>query len=511
MAAEGNCEQIFYPPWGFTKPQWDKIKAYYAADSHRNHELEIVHAIYGGLALPAHYNRLEAHIAGQTSDRRVHLTLHHKDDPQKTVHLKDVNFNQWLIESSRLPDPGSPKGWAGLDPQTRIEICQNELARWSVKLKTREGQDQWNGQRTAPGLDISGDRECDEIELINNCTTSWGFEIKVWVNGAMYHGSVKIPQQVYRTLCREQAGAWARQGWFDPNDQEGRECGLLGDGVNNSFRFSAGIYGSEHHADPRITIDLNRYRSLSNAHPPSRHDIKPDNGKIDYRRWGDDKEYVEKPFARHLVMDADATAKTPGQFVSPPDTYAEVQSHAPRFKLPDFKPNGVYTVYEPTSKAHYAQLADLTTAVIHRTEQNLDEVILERSSPCHPLELHRIVLGNLDLATIREKGKFFTLDRFCFNPRPTSDLYCPKWKPAVERYGHARQTPYGFLLAQPPDQGQNRGVFIQPESWGVERAVLSFEGSGRNVLVIDLISFERIVPVWQGRIDLSARFVERTT
>ena len=73
--------------------------------------------------------------------------------------------------------------------------------------------------------------------------------------------------------------------------------------------------------------------------------------------------------------------------------------------------------------------------------------------------------------------------------------------PAVEANGTAELSLYAFLLAENVGDGSDKALFIQPESWGIERAIMSFDES-RTQLSIDLISFERIIPVWQGLVGL---------
>lgn len=414
--------------------------------------------------------------------------------------FEDMNLRQLLVVSSRPEkiDASEPTDWCDVDPQTRLEVCQNDLSRWSVTLKSHTPVPEWDGARTPQGL--RGHEWCDAIELVNNCTTSQGFELKVWTQGRLLHGSFAFDPQIYRLLCRRQAGTWAHQGWEgEPNS------GLLDPGAavdehkNPSF---AQVYHAEQKAHASVRLDLGRYRRLVDQRDLWEGEIHRTTGPVQYRRWVDTAEYFDKPFVRHLVMDRNASREDSRAYIDPPALYEDVQAESPSFKLPQCQASGIYNPLEPVEKKFYSQLADLTRAEIRCTSSKLHELTLVR--PCaQELDLHRIVIGNLDLRKVPGYPRSLVIDRFCYAPRPTSMLYDDTWRPpAHEEAGDSPSAMYACLLAQGGDWDENSGTFLQPESWGVERAILSRTPGGRH-LVIDLMSFEHIVPVWQGYIDLN--------
>ncbi|MCH7876411.1 MAG: IPT/TIG domain-containing protein [Gemmatimonadetes bacterium] len=405
------------------------------------------------------------------------------------IRIRNMSWRQLVPESSKRPAANST--WENInDPQARLEICQMELARWSVVLK--------EGGQVQGQLSITGDAWCKKIEIVNNCTTSWGFEVKITdTNDVGYHASITLPQEQYFALCRAQAGAESRQG-FDPPAGVPQVDSRLAF-PNNSPTFKDVYYAAEH-ARADVTLDMDRYRTVT-ATPVNNQDINVSQGNIDYQRLRPaNSEYFEKPHVRHLVMRPDATQANPRQFLVPPTTYAAVQANTPGFMVPSFWPNGVYMIPQPTELSHYTQLRDLKKWSLHRTDVGLYEIVLARDpTPGNQLELHHVVLGNLDLRALRTNTGLYTLDRFCYAARHTSTDYDPAWRPAILTTGGVKRARYGALLGG--RQGTTaRYVFVLPEAYGVERAVLQF--TNPTTLIIDLISYERIVPVWQGTLTL---------
>ncbi len=402
-------------------------------------------------------------------------------------------------------NPGNYR-WEDLDPQQRLEICQSELSRWSVMLKTAQGQRKWRNRRKAPGIKIINADWCESIELTNNCTTSKGFELKIKVynpNGDLddYHGSFVIPQFPYQQLSRIQAGAWARQGfnakWDGPPGREANH-GLIDPqrypSPETNPTFGMIYWEKRFSARDQIRIDLNRYRDLDGRSRPKEYKVKINKGKIIYQRWGKDAEYYTKPHLRRLVISPKRERKP----IDPPKRYGEIlRKKEGLFKLPVFRSDGLYDVLHKEVKIqkNYPTLKKLTRASLRKTKAKKYELQLINKKPRAKKELHRIVIGNIDLDTIPRYPEYFTLHRFSFCPRQTSSLYDPNWRPCNEELTQ-KSALYACVLAEGPD---DNAIYIQPESWGIERAILSREDDD---LVIDLISYERIVPVWQGRIKL---------
>ncbi|MEO0445101.1 MAG: hypothetical protein AAF191_03380 [Verrucomicrobiota bacterium] len=476
---------LFEPHTKFTPETWRNFYTYFAGESASPSKWEIISSIYGGEPLTRYLANFDFDIANKETCK-VDIKIRHGDYPKEPIEIEGMNFAQLLVESSQVPAVDS--NWSKIDPQTRVEICQNELSRWSVIVKSDKPVEEWGGQRVPPGLRIRNDDWVDKIEIVNNCTTSKGFELKMKIGPTTYHSSFVIPPAEYRRLCQEQAGAWARQGWSKQNEEQ--PSGLIDP---SSGPYFSDIYQSEKHSLPEIQFDLNRYRTITKDQTPQTLPILVQYGEIDYRRWGKptDGEYYQKPWVRHLVMHP-----TESRFITPPSTYREILEDPNRFRLPDFEESGIYNVLKPTTKTHYGELAKLSQCVIKETESGLLEISLTNPDAfAADLDLHRIVLGNISMDLIPTYPDYYTFNRFCYNPRPTTSYYDHAWKPAHKT---GEEAPYAFVLGRTRDDDPNTGVFIQPESWGIERCILSFADADRSVLVVDLMSFERIVPVWQG-------------
>ena len=48
-------------------------------------------------------------------------------------------------------------------------------------------------------------KEISRVELVNNCTTVTGFEIRIVYWGEIYHGSFNIDSEVYKKLSQFQS------------------------------------------------------------------------------------------------------------------------------------------------------------------------------------------------------------------------------------------------------------------------------------------------------------------
>lgn len=496
-----------YDDWSAAKKK--EIVEYYPCEI--SWEKAITH-LYGGKALSGFVTKLKIDTT-DTFNRIVTITLYSTFGETQICNL---SFKQLLVESSyRYGDRANNHigdwqndGWTKINYQQRLEICQNELSRWSVVIIDVNKKEWPNG--IPDSIKVKNGSWIQRLEIINNCTTSKGFELKIRFEDEDYHGSFQIPQKVYRTLCEVQAGAWASQGWGYPNNdsyspEEGTP-GLLSsekkpDKINNpTFDH---IYNSHENANENVLIDLEEYRMMVLG---SAKEFTPvvNRGEINYKRWGGKKEeYFQKPKVRGLVTDLKKIKS-----IDPPITYGQVinpESKNGIFRLPKFGEDGLYNVREPVPKNKYHQLNLVEKVVIiQSTYKGLVEIEIRFAISEYKTDLHKIIIGNINLESNEITNNFLTIDRFCFNPRKTVSHYNDEWLPAAEKFGSEKKAVYAFLLGAERSYENKYGsfkghVFIQPESWGLERAILKREG---DLLTIDLISYERIVPVWQGTINL---------
>ncbi|WP_299675854.1 hypothetical protein [uncultured Tenacibaculum sp.] len=440
--------------------------------------------IYGGINITVLFNEILFEIIDE-ENLIVNVQLlgnHHKN-----LKINNISFRQLTVESSNNFLENPKKGWKNLSTQQRLEICQQELSRWSLILK--------ENNVIFGKAAIENHEEFSHIEIINNCTTSEGFELKLKLNNELYHGSFNMPCSVYNKLCEIQAGSHAKQGWYVNWDRTNmkieKDHGLIDHTTyphqENNPAFSQIYWEAEAHTRSSVKIDLDIYRTVLNT--ISSGNITINFGEINYNRWdevlGNGNEYYTKPHVRKLIGD-----KVTFQFKEPPVTYEELYNDSYNLLLPLFLQNGLYDITSLKEKDHYSQLAHVNSFQLLELENQLHEIVLVNVN-ANDRELHKIVLGNIDINSIPEYPNFLTIDRFCFSPRPTKSYYDKNWKPSS--IINQENTMYSFLLT-------NENSFIQPEGWGIERAILS---KNNGNIVIDLISYERILPLWQGELNMN--------
>ena len=462
-------------------PRWDTFQDHYGADATKQ---QIIDNVYGGAALDSLFSDFQL----ETNERDLEnlaatLRLLSTDQKSPSLTLENVSLRQFLIAGlpsiDYLPWNGRDN-WDALDPQYRLELCHSEVCRWSIFLK-RHGT-------VADGIVAHGHERFSDIELVNNCTTTDGFEFRVVRDGQTYHGSFGAKRNqleyLYRRLSQWQAGSVAHQS----RSIEGAGPSFFGYYFNPIPTNSSGQLDPEFRRD----IDLNRYREsiVSETILP----IIINRGIIDYERWGPDAEYNTKPNTRRLLA-AFNGVNAP----NPPATYAEIETSS-SIAFPNFQHTGIYDLSHLVTKTTLPSLYGLNECVLRRLADSRVEIELRRNGVAGQYDLRRIVVGNIDLNEIPVYPSFWTLHRFGYGARDTVMNYNEAFRPPSEPLEISH---YGYQLGGEgtPDSATN---YICPEGFGVERAILSWSCSARSQLVVDLISFERILPLWQGTIDIGS-------
>lgn len=490
-----------------------------------NLELDLTDAqirknVYGGLPLTKLYSGIE--ITADASDLEkargtIRLEAAENGPVEKDLIIKDVSLRQFLIAGlpycneihGNCPVSGEWDGydnWTSLDPQYLLELCHSEISRWSLFFIKESKKDPKKGiavgDFTKEKLSGAG-KDFSRIEIVNNCTTAIGFEFRIRYKGLLYHGSFGMKgllSPVYEKLSKYQAGTWAQQGRSLPEPYS--DVNFFSGFYNKSLGWS-GMSSSTHDVDSpgkTMEIDLTRYlkgatRILGSTFS-ERVDVTRE--EICYQRWGKGTEYEEKPQKRRLILGIHRDGNPPSY--EPPLTYQQVYS-ADSIDLPDFSIQGVYQVDESVSKTCYKILPEFDQCSVSRLTNGAYCLEIHRQGGEGGFEFRRIVFGNLDLENIpkynskKPEKSFWTMHRFGYGARDTTQLYQKKFP-----LPHGAKTPahFGYLLAGTKQSAASARHYICPESFGIERAIFTWEP--KNVLVIDLISFERILPVWQGRI-----------
>ena len=497
---------------------------------------QIMGKVYGGKPLSDLYTHIELVEARKVPKQKLKqhrlwadISLVAKQGSSRpSLVLECVSIRQFLVAglpyiqcgtSEGCPHSGDWDGenhWFDLHPQYRLELCHSEISRWSLFFKEND--------TFADGItsgQVSGDEGITRIELVNNCTTSRGFEFRITLKDEdtghedVYHGSFgndTMLDTIYRDFSQLQAGALAEHFKGIPRGNQHPSFGF--DDTDIYFNF-AGWNGIDRNPSGKgqgapentIAVQLSRYLGDKSFVQPTvaYPTISLNYGEIKYDRWGGG-EYYDKPKSRNLMIEIESASGETSK--TPPRTYQQVYD-ANEIKLPDFPPRGIYNIANPQPKRGYARLAELSRCTSSLMDNRWLWLELHRISGEGDFEFRRIVFGNLDITKIPAykpkdpKNSFWTMHRFGFGARNTRQVYNENF---VLPHEESDPVHFGYLLAGTSRDPSHADHYICPESFGVERAIFTWEP--KNVLVIDLISFERILPVWQGRIKFPKNYFD---
>lgn len=488
---------------------------------------KIIDLVYGGKPLKPLYSEIVfSATEEQVTNLRANICLSPKSQAGvKPLKLRNVGLRQFLIAGfpwlhngtkEGIPGPSSWDGedrWNELHEQYRLELCHSEISRWSVFFKQSD--------KLAESLDpndIEDHEQFETIELVNNCTTWWGFEFRVKFNGDIYHGSfgskpnTNVLQEFYSALSRQQAGSYARQ-TEKLAGQHSPYYPSFGFATDTDIYSNFDGWGPDKKANPSNTIDIDLNRYYQGTTPlETRSDIKVyiNDKKIHYDRWGDESEYLKKAKKRRLMISRIGQGEDAVKTKNPPETYAEVYE-SESITLPNFSTNGVYQINDPVRKQGYGWLRELKTCSISPQSNGLFTLELLRTADTSNFELRRIVFGNINLKDKvpvynprQPEETIWTLDRFGLGARNTSMTYDTTFIPP---HGETTPSHFAYILAGSSQDPKDAIKYVCPEPFGVERAIFAWANPEKTKLVIDLMSFERILPVWQGEIDLPSELL----
>ena len=116
---------------------------------------------------------------------------------------------------------------------------------------------------------------------------------------------------------------------------------------------------------------------------------------------------------------------------------------------------------------------------------------------------YEIVLGNLDLALMNEQvlcGFLFGVNTYLTNIRNNSTPHNIGFDPT--QYPDDKK-PYLYLI------NKETGEWVNNQFKGVEKVYISYDDIDKDILTINVLSYERIVPVWMAKVKLPEEFVEQ--
>ena len=168
---------------------------------------EIVERIYQGKPLKQLYSHIEftaskKQLKKTSADIRLYAD---KDGKVKEdLVIENVSLKQFLVAGLPYNQCGTLEGcpvsgpwdgnghWDEFHQQYRLELCHSEISRWSLFFMEENKKDKTKGvlANDLKENQISGHENISRIELVNNCTTTKGFEFRVRYKGELYHLSL---------------------------------------------------------------------------------------------------------------------------------------------------------------------------------------------------------------------------------------------------------------------------------------------------------------------------------
>ncbi len=116
---------------------------------------------------------------------------------------------------------------------------------------------------------------------------------------------------------------------------------------------------------------------------------------------------------------------------------------------------------------------------------------------------YTVTLGNIDLAHIDEQHTAGML--FGVNTYPKTRRHNPKQDTIRYEPDHMPANILPFLLMTDTKSGR----WVNNQEKGIEKVLLTWESIERDVLIIHLLTYERMMPVWMGRVRLPDSMVDR--
>ncbi|MEM6455643.1 MAG: hypothetical protein AAF772_11155, partial [Acidobacteriota bacterium] len=116
---------------------------------------------------------------------------------------------------------------------------------------------------------------------------------------------------------------------------------------------------------------------------------------------------------------------------------------------------------------------------------------------------YRFTIGNVDLALLDEQRLYSV--PFGFNTYPLSRRHTPRQSTiSYDQDLLPAELKQYFLMTD-----AQSGNWVNNQVYGFDRVYLGWDSIDRDVIVISLISYERIIPVWMAKIKLDDELVDR--
>jgi hypothetical protein len=170
-------------------------------------------------------------------------------------------------------------------------------------------------------------------------------------------------------------------------------------------------------------------------------------------------------------------------------TYADIVREPVRFAA--FEHEGLYT--SEKKKFDFRWMKAMNRLRLFRTSEQepVRWVDLEIGGEASP---YRVVLKNLDLGNVVEGGIYHI--SFGFDPPPTlTHQYNSRNPNGYKLGGEGKVEPVSLLCSN-----QKTGAWQNNQDLGLEKLMMQWESPEKEILWVFLVSFERMIPVWMGRV-----------
>ncbi len=172
-------------------------------------------------------------------------------------------------------------------------------------------------------------------------------------------------------------------------------------------------------------------------------------------------------------------------------TYADIIREPVRFAA--FEHEGLYTTQK--KNFDFSWMKAMNSIKLYRTSgQDLVRwVDLDIGGAVSP---YQIILKNIDLGNLAEGGIYQI--SFGIDPPPTLTHQYYSRNPNGYKLGIEGKTELVSLLCS----NQKSGLWKNNQDLGLEKLMLQWESPEKKILWVYLISFERMIPVWMGRVKI---------
>lgn len=421
-------------------------------------------SLYGKDSLTMHFNRVEIRLSDEIVDGKILANFSFIDGRKNSIRIKNVDMLRLV-----------PK-LEGPDELVHAEMLLKEYNRFGLifRREHNEFEVSINNQEDAASV-RAGDR-IYRCKVTNNCLApgKWEFELTS-------EDYSKFKSQVKGANNRNQNKVMAHS-WFHLDDAL----------YETLFKLK----------NPGKTIDLSLTGdSISKLAEKEKVNFEALRNPLKYRLKTTLLEVGHQTSRKVEPVDVEQGYKKDfGLFLNDTDhTYATILEST--VKLTQFRDEGFYKTTNPMefnfSWMKHMDSVNVEIIDVEGTDAYVQITLTGKWSP------YNITIGNIDMAQLEEQkllGSLFGINTYPkgrrYNPVQSTIAYDPDLLPTDKK-------PYLLLT------DSKTGTWVNNQYKGIEKVHLTYETLEREVLVVYVLSYERIIPVWMARVQLPKDFREK--